>query len=63
MVRLQSQIHFLTCSGTGLAATWDKVLIREIGGLLSRESKAKGASVVLAPTVNILRSPLNGRVG
>jgi beta-glucosidase len=31
------------------------------GQLLSRECEAKGAHVWLGPTVNIVRSPLNGR--
>lgn len=33
----------------------------ETGTLLAEESKAKGATMLLAPTVNIQRNPLNGR--
>jgi beta-glucosidase len=36
-------------------------LLEEAGQLLSRECEAKGAHVWLGPTVNIVRSPLNGR--
>ena len=32
-----------------------------IGELLGRETKAKGASVLLAPTVNLHRTPVGGR--
>lgn len=47
--------------GTALAATWNPDLIQRIGADLGIETKNKGASVLLAPTVNIHRSPLNGR--
>ncbi|KAH7303487.1 glycoside hydrolase superfamily [Stachybotrys elegans] len=47
--------------GTGLGATWNAELMYETGRLLSRECEAKGAHVWLGPTVNLIRSPLNGR--
>lgn len=47
--------------GSALAATWNTPLIQRVGAELGRETKSKGASVLLAPTVNIHRSPLNGR--
>ncbi|CAH0022152.1 unnamed protein product [Clonostachys rhizophaga] len=47
--------------GTGLGATWNTDLIHQAGQLLSRECESKGAHVWLGPTVNIVRSPLNGR--
>ncbi len=47
--------------GTSLAATWDPVLIEEIGHILGRETRAKGARVLLAPTVNLHRTPVGGR--
>src|SRR5262249_55463110 len=47
--------------GTGLGATWDTTLLRRVGNLLGVEAKAKGAHVLLGPTVNIQRSPLGGR--
>jgi len=47
--------------GTGLASTWDVDLITKAGRLLALEAKAKGAHVVLGPTINIQRSPLGGR--
>ena len=48
------------CS-TALAATWDPTLVERIGEVLGRETKAKGAGVLLAPTVNLHRTPTGGR--
>ena len=45
----------------GLAASWDIALLGRVGAALADETRAKGASLLLAPTVNIHRSPLNGR--
>ncbi|WAO91593.1 Beta-glucosidase [Fusarium falciforme] len=47
--------------GTGLAATWNTGLLREAGHLMGTEARAKGAHVLLGPTVNMQRSPLGGR--
>lgn len=47
--------------GTALGATWNAELIAEVGAALGEEAKTKGARVLLAPTVNIHRSPLAGR--
>ncbi|MEY4174431.1 MAG: hypothetical protein RI900_1596, partial [Actinomycetota bacterium] len=48
------------CS-TLLGATFDPALVERVGELLGRETKAKGASVLLAPTVNLHRTPIGGR--
>ncbi len=48
-------------SPTALAATWDEELIEELGGLLASEARRKGVDVVLAPTVNLHRTPYAGR--
>jgi beta-glucosidase len=48
-------------SGTALAASWDPALIEQIGRILGRETRAKGARVLLAPTVNLHRTPVGGR--
>ncbi|MCK2245326.1 MULTISPECIES: glycoside hydrolase family 3 protein [unclassified Crossiella] len=50
-----------TPSPTALAATWDTALVHRIGLLLAEETRAKGAQVLLAPTINLHRSPLGGR--
>lgn len=48
-------------SGTALAATWDRELLAEIGGLIAAEARRKNVFAVLGPTVNLHRSPLGGR--
>jgi beta-glucosidase len=48
-------------SPTALAATWDPGLARRAGQLLGQEARGKGVHVLLAPTVNLHRSPLGGR--
>ncbi|MER8187589.1 glycoside hydrolase family 3 C-terminal domain-containing protein [Kitasatospora sp. NPDC094015] len=48
-------------SPTALAATWDVDLARRTGHLLAQEARRKGAHVVLAPTVNLHRTPRGGR--
>ncbi|WP_328846249.1 glycoside hydrolase family 3 protein [Streptomyces sp. NBC_00258] len=48
-------------SPTALAATWDPALARRAGTLLAQEARRKGVHVLLAPTVNLHRSPLGGR--
>ena len=47
--------------GIALAATWNPELVEQIGRALAEEARSKGARVLLGPTVNIHRSPLNGR--
>ncbi|MBT2398796.1 beta-glucosidase [Streptomyces sp. ISL-100] len=48
-------------SPTALAATWDPELARRAGRLLAQEARRKHVHVLLAPTVNLHRSPLGGR--
>ncbi|MEV4010030.1 glycoside hydrolase family 3 C-terminal domain-containing protein [Nonomuraea angiospora] len=48
-------------SPTALAATWDVDLVRRAGRLLAQEARRKGVHVLLAPTINLHRSPLGGR--
>ncbi|MGD6751877.1 beta-glucosidase [Streptomyces sp. BH105] len=48
-------------SPTALGATWDPSLARRAGVLLAQEARRKGVHVLLAPTVNLHRSPLGGR--
>ncbi|MFF6999133.1 glycoside hydrolase family 3 protein [Streptomyces sp. NPDC008313] len=48
-------------SPTALAATWDPALARRAGVLLAQEARRKQVHVLLAPTVNLHRSPLGGR--
>src|SRR4051812_124720 len=48
-------------SPTALAAAWDRGLAETAGLLLGQEARRKGVHVVLGPTVNLQRTPLNGR--
>ncbi|MGW4113204.1 glycoside hydrolase family 3 C-terminal domain-containing protein [Actinosynnema sp. NPDC004786] len=48
-------------SPTALAATWDVDLVRRLGVLLAAEARRKGVDVLLAPTLNLHRSPFGGR--
>ncbi|MGW2365951.1 glycoside hydrolase family 3 protein [Streptomyces sp. NPDC001667] len=48
-------------SPTALAATWDPGLARRAGRVLAQEARRKGVHLLLAPTVNLHRSPLGGR--
>src|SRR5262249_32801541 len=45
----------------GLAASFDVDLVQEQGRAIAQEVKALGRDMILAPTVNIQRTPLWGR--
>ncbi|HET6954262.1 MAG TPA: glycoside hydrolase family 3 C-terminal domain-containing protein [Acidimicrobiales bacterium] len=47
--------------GSALGATWSPEVLGAVGAVLGREARDKGARVLLAPTVNMHRSPLAGR--
>jgi beta-glucosidase len=42
-------------------ATWDPELIIELAAALGAEARGKGVDVLLAPTINLMRTPLGGR--
>ena len=48
------------CS-TALGASFDPPLVQEVGEALGREARSKSAQVLLAPTVNLHRTPIGGR--
>ena len=52
-----------TCfpSAVGLASTWNKELIKQVGIALGEECQAENVGVLLGPGANIKRSPLCGR--
>lgn len=47
--------------GVALAASWNKDLAREYGVIMGKEARARGVHIMLAPAVNITRSPMAGR--
>lgn len=56
----QDYTSYLPCN-TALAATWNRRLAYESGKVLGREARGRGKDMILAPGINILRTPLCGR--
>ncbi|WP_041993587.1 glycoside hydrolase family 3 C-terminal domain-containing protein [Streptomyces sp. AcH 505] len=48
-------------SPTAVGAAWDDELATALGALLAAEARRKSIDVLLAPTLNLHRSPLGGR--
>lgn len=48
-------------SNTALASTWNRQLSYQTGKVLGKEARGRGKDVILAPGINIKRSPLCGR--
>lgn len=48
-------------SNSAVAATWNPQLARETGRVLGEEARGRGKDVILAPGINLKRSPLCGR--
>jgi len=48
-------------SATAMAATWDEELVQRLGQVLAGEARRKGVHLLLAPTLNLHRSPAGGR--
>ena len=46
---------------SALGATWNPELVRTLALALGTEAKSKGIDVLLAPTINVMRTPLGGR--
>jgi beta-glucosidase len=47
--------------GSALGATWDPALVERVGAALGSEARDRGVHVLLAPTVNLQRTPIGGR--
>ena len=48
-------------SGSALGATFSPDLVERVGQMLGEEARTKSCRVLLAPTINLHRSPLGGR--
>ncbi len=48
-------------ANTALAATWNPDLSYKLGNALGAETRSRGKDVILAPGINIIRSPFCGR--
>ena len=46
---------------SALGATWDGELVLELAAALGAEARSKGVDILLAPTINLMRTPLGGR--
>lgn len=53
-------VSYLPCN-TALAATWNRALAYSAGKLLGKEARGRGKDMILAPGINIMRTPLCGR--
>src|ERR1700722_7359705 len=47
--------------GVAMASPWNPDLTREVAAAIGREALALGNRLILAPTINIVRTPLWGR--
>jgi beta-glucosidase len=48
-------------TGVAFGASWNPPLVEKAAAVMGLETRAKGATMLLAPAINILRDPLNGR--
>lgn len=53
-------VTYLPCI-SALASTWNRTTVREAGGVLGEEARGRGKDIILAPGINLKRSPLCGR--
>ena len=53
-------VSYLPCN-SALAATWNRALSHAAGKLLGKEARGRGKDMILAPGINIMRTPLCGR--
>jgi beta-glucosidase len=56
-----SVASFCAPCGSALGATWNVELVEAVGSAIGTDARDKSCRVLLAPTVNIHRSPLAGR--
>ena len=53
-------VSYLPCN-SAIASTWNRDLAKRAGKVLGEEARGRGKDVILAPGINIKRSPLCGR--
>lgn len=53
-------VTYLPCN-SAIASTWNRQLAYQVGFTLGEETRGRGKDVILAPGINIKRSPLCGR--
>ena len=57
----ERDVSVLTPCGMSLGATFDRDLVRKVGAIVGGEAKRLGVDMVLAPNINLVRTPLAGR--
>ena len=57
----ERDVSLLTPCPTALGASWDMELVARVGALVGGEAVRRGIDAVLAPNLNLARSPLAGR--
>jgi len=57
----ERDVALLTPAPVALGASWDTDLVRRMGRLVGGEAVRRGVDLVLAPNLNLARSPLAGR--
>lgn len=58
---VEGETSILFPSPSAIGATWDRDVAHETGQAFAREARTHGVDVVLAPQVNIQRTPVGGR--
>lgn len=56
----EDYVTYLPCN-SAIASTWNRELAYECGKELGEEARGRGKDMILAPGINIKRSPLGGR--
>ncbi|NIE73603.1 glycoside hydrolase family 3 protein [Pantoea sp. Ap-967] len=57
----ERDLALLTPCGLALAASWDTAQVRKVGQVVGDEALRLGIQGILAPNLNLMRSPLAGR--
>ncbi|MBZ0059512.1 MULTISPECIES: glycoside hydrolase family 3 protein [unclassified Leclercia] len=57
----ERDIALLSPCGLALGASWDRVLVRRVGDVIGQEAQRTGVQALLAPNLNLMRSPMAGR--
>ncbi len=57
----EREVSLLTPCPTALGASWDAETVRKVGTVVGSDAIERGIDAVLAPNLNLARSPLSGR--
>jgi beta-glucosidase len=57
----ERDVSILTPCPTSLGASWDEALVARVGALVGGDAVQRGVDLILAPNINLARSPLAGR--